>query len=138
MKRAIFLNRYFSPDHSATSQILPDLAFHVAASGMETHVVTSQQLYDDPDARLSSQETVRDVHTRFHFFCPGRIGSARILASTSSVPAVSTLCPKGASSTTSSVKPGLLGADDESLIVPVRSAEGQISSISGPSLRAIW
>src|SRR3984893_19333280 len=75
MKRAIFLNLYFSPDHSATSQILTDLAFHVAASGMETHVVTSQQLYDDPDARLSSQETVRDVHTRFHFFCPGRIGS---------------------------------------------------------------
>ena len=62
MKRAIFLNRYFSPDHSATSQILTDLAFHVVASGMETHVVTSQQLYDDPDARLSSEETVRDVH----------------------------------------------------------------------------
>jgi len=74
---------------------------------------------------------------RFNFFGLRQLG-ARILASTSSVPAVSTLCPKGASSTTSSVKPGLLGADDESLIVPVRSAEGQISSISGPSLRAIW
>jgi glycosyltransferase involved in cell wall biosynthesis len=62
MKRAIFLNRFFFPDHSATSQILTDLAFHSAASGIETHIVTSKQLYDDPDARLPTEETVRDVH----------------------------------------------------------------------------
>jgi colanic acid biosynthesis glycosyl transferase WcaI len=62
MKRVIFLNRFFFPDHSATSQILSDLAFHLAASGTETHVITSRQLYDEPDARLPYEETVRDVH----------------------------------------------------------------------------
>jgi colanic acid biosynthesis glycosyl transferase WcaI len=62
MKRTIFLNRYFYPDHSATSQILTDVAFHLTRSGIETHVITSQQLYDDPDARLSSEETLCDVH----------------------------------------------------------------------------
>jgi hypothetical protein len=32
MKRVIFLNRFFFPDHSATSQILTDLAFYLARS----------------------------------------------------------------------------------------------------------
>jgi len=62
MKRVIFLNRFFFPDHSATSQILTDLAFHLAKSGIETHVITSRQLYDDPDARLPPEEILRDVH----------------------------------------------------------------------------
>src|SRR5262245_34565845 len=61
-QRVIFLNRFFFPDHSATSQILSDLAFHLAASGTETHVITSRQLYDEPNSRLPRQETVRDVH----------------------------------------------------------------------------
>ena len=30
MPRLIFVNRFFHPDHSATSQILCDLAFHLA------------------------------------------------------------------------------------------------------------
>jgi hypothetical protein len=47
MKRVIFLNRFFFPDHSATSQILTDLAFYLARSGFNTHVITSRQLYDD-------------------------------------------------------------------------------------------
>jgi hypothetical protein len=29
----IFVNKYFYPDHSATSQILSDLVFHLARSG---------------------------------------------------------------------------------------------------------
>ena len=32
MRRLIFINRFFFPDHSATSQILSDLAFHLAGS----------------------------------------------------------------------------------------------------------
>ena len=52
MKRIIFLNRFFFPDHSATSQIVSGLAFHLAASGLRVHVITSRQLYDDPQARL--------------------------------------------------------------------------------------
>jgi colanic acid biosynthesis glycosyl transferase WcaI len=62
MKRLIFLNRFFSPDHSATSQILSDLAFHFARLRAEVHVITSQQLYDAPRTNLAKQEKVRNVH----------------------------------------------------------------------------
>ena len=40
MARLIFVNRFFCPDHSATSQILSDLAFDLADAGREVHVVT--------------------------------------------------------------------------------------------------
>ncbi len=36
--RVIFVNRFFHPDHSATSQIASDLAFELAARGMEVVV----------------------------------------------------------------------------------------------------
>jgi colanic acid biosynthesis glycosyl transferase WcaI len=61
MKRVFFINRYFFPDHSATSQILSQLAFHLAASGRSIHVITSQQIYDNPDARLSAEEIKNGV-----------------------------------------------------------------------------
>lgn len=61
MKRLIFLNRFFSPDHSATSQIVSDLAFHLAASGFDVHVITSRQLYDDPKANLPARATIQGV-----------------------------------------------------------------------------
>jgi colanic acid biosynthesis glycosyl transferase WcaI len=60
-RRVIFVNRYFHPDHSATSQLVSDLAFHLAARGWAVEVVTSRQLYDDAGARLVSTETVRGV-----------------------------------------------------------------------------
>ena len=40
--KLVFVNRYFHPDHSATSQILGDLAFHLASAGNDIHVVTSR------------------------------------------------------------------------------------------------
>src|SRR5471030_2484192 len=61
MARLIFLNRYFFPDHSATSQILSDLAFYLADGGRDVHVVTSRQLYEDPKAQLPARETIRGV-----------------------------------------------------------------------------
>jgi len=61
MKRIIFANRYFFPDHSATSQILGDLAFHLAGRGNAVHVITSRQRYDDPGARLPETETIAGV-----------------------------------------------------------------------------
>jgi glycosyltransferase involved in cell wall biosynthesis len=61
MQRLFFVNRYFHPDHSATSQILSDLAFHLAASKRHVHVITSQQRYDDPESRLPAKETVNGV-----------------------------------------------------------------------------
>jgi colanic acid biosynthesis glycosyl transferase WcaI len=48
MKRPIVLNRFFYPDHSATSQILTDLMLHFAASGVDVHVITSRQLMTIP------------------------------------------------------------------------------------------
>src|SRR6266567_1235840 len=61
MKRIIFLNRFFFPDHSATSQLLSDLAFHLASAGRDVHVVASRQLYEDPRAELPPEEIVAGV-----------------------------------------------------------------------------
>ncbi len=59
--RVIFLNRYFHPDHSATSQMLSDLAFFLAGVGYEVCVVTSCQRYDDAAAGLSLRERIDGV-----------------------------------------------------------------------------
>jgi len=61
MRRLIFINRFFYPDHSATSQILSDLAFHLANTGREIHIVTSRQIYDAPQASLPEHEIINGV-----------------------------------------------------------------------------
>jgi len=61
MKRIVFLNRFFFPDHSATSQIVSDLAFQLAGAGHEVHVISSRQRYDDPRAGLLAFEEIRGV-----------------------------------------------------------------------------
>ncbi|TKB59910.1 MAG: glycosyltransferase family 4 protein [Nitrospira sp.] len=61
-RKIIFINRYFYPDHSATSQLLSDLAFDLASRGQEIHVVTGCQLYGDPHAALSAEELIHGVH----------------------------------------------------------------------------
>ena len=57
----IFINRFFHPDHSATSQIVSDLAFSLAAHGEPVQVITSRGLYDKPEAQLPIHEIVNDV-----------------------------------------------------------------------------
>lgn len=57
----IFVNRFFFPDHSATSQLLSDLAFYLAGLGDQVHVVTSRQRYEDPAAYLPAEERVNGV-----------------------------------------------------------------------------
>ena len=59
--RLVFVNRYFHPDLSATSQILGDLAFALAARGHRVIVITSRQLYEAPDERLARREVVGGV-----------------------------------------------------------------------------
>src|SRR6516164_5084362 len=62
MPRLIFVNRFFFPDHSATSQILSDLAFCLARAGRDVHIVTSTQIYDDAKAALASSQIIDGVH----------------------------------------------------------------------------
>ena len=68
--RVFFFNRYVYPDHSATSQLLTDLARHLAATGEKVLLVGSRQRYDDPDASLAAQETADGFEIR-------RIGGSR-------------------------------------------------------------
>src|SRR4051812_9791260 len=77
--RVVFVNRYFYPDHSATSQMVSDLAFHLASRGWEVGVIASRQRYDDPGAALARREVVRGVDVRGvwsttfgRHFLPGR------------------------------------------------------------------
>lgn len=64
MAKTIFVNRYFYPDHSATSQLLSDLAFDLASRGQNIHVITGCQMYGDPRASLPGEETIHGVHVR--------------------------------------------------------------------------
>lgn len=72
MARLIFVNRFFYPDHSATSQILSDLAFALSENGHDVHVVASRQIYDQPAASLPAEETVNGV--RIHRVLTTRYG----------------------------------------------------------------
>lgn len=75
--KLVFVNRYFHPDHSATSQLLSDLAFHLAAQGVAVTVVTSAQSYDDPGVRLPPRERVKGVD--IHRVWSTRNGRGRLL-----------------------------------------------------------
>jgi len=48
----VFVNRFAWPDHSATSQLLSDLAAGLAGRGMAVSLVASRLRYDDVAARL--------------------------------------------------------------------------------------
>jgi len=56
--RIFFFNRFVAPDLSATSQILTDLAGHLAARGMAVTLVGSRQRYDDAAALLPESERI--------------------------------------------------------------------------------
>jgi glycosyltransferase involved in cell wall biosynthesis len=75
--RVFFVNRYFYPDESATAQLLADLAFGLAATGVEVHVVCSRQLYTDEAAALPTRETIGAVHV--HRLWTTRFGRDRLL-----------------------------------------------------------
>jgi glycosyltransferase involved in cell wall biosynthesis len=59
-----FVNRYFHPDESATSQLLSDLCFGLAQQGFEVRVITSRQRYDHPRARLPRREVIQGVRVQ--------------------------------------------------------------------------
>ncbi len=77
LMKLIFLNRFFSPDHSATSQLLTDLAFHLADAGHEVHVICSRQLYESPEAQLMAFDQVRSVQV--HRVWTSRFGRTNLV-----------------------------------------------------------
>ena len=77
MPKVVFVNRFFAPDHSATSQILSDLAYYLARSGLDVHVVTSRLRYDDPAARLAAHEVLDGVHV--HRVWTSRFGRGNLV-----------------------------------------------------------
>lgn len=58
--KIVFVNRFFFPDLSATSQLLTELTLDLAERA-EVHVVTSRLRYDDPAARLPARAQYRGV-----------------------------------------------------------------------------
>lgn len=75
--RVVFVNRYYAPDVSATSQMLTDLAEALARDGLQITVVCSRQLYEDPHAVLAPRETTRGVSILRVYTT--RFGRARLL-----------------------------------------------------------
>lgn len=75
--KIIFLNRFFYPDHSATSQMLSDLAFYLAGRGHDVQIITSRQLYEAPEAQLAKFEQIRGVQV--HRVWTSRFGRGNLL-----------------------------------------------------------
>lgn len=76
MAKTIFVNRYFYPDYSATSQLLSDLAFDLASRGQDIHVITGCQLYGNARASLPTDESIHGVQV--HRVHTSRFGRARL------------------------------------------------------------
>jgi colanic acid biosynthesis glycosyl transferase WcaI len=75
-RRVIFVNRYFFPDLSATSQMLTDLVRELGQQCFELHVICSRQLYDDANARLPARDHYADA--RLHRCWSARFGRDRL------------------------------------------------------------
>jgi glycosyltransferase involved in cell wall biosynthesis len=75
--KIVFVNRYYDPDLSATSQMLTDLARGLAARGFDVHAVCSRQLYDDPAPQMIAYEVLAGVHV--HRVATTRLGRSRLL-----------------------------------------------------------
>lgn len=76
-RRLIFVNRYFYPDVSASSQMLSDLALGLATERLERHVICSRQLYEDARVRLPAHDHWKAVN--IHRCWSTRFGRARLL-----------------------------------------------------------
>jgi glycosyltransferase involved in cell wall biosynthesis len=59
--RDVFINRFYRPDQSATSQLCGELAEHLASTGMMVAVITSRLCHDNPRADLPACDTLSGV-----------------------------------------------------------------------------
>lgn len=60
-RRIVFVNRFYAPDHSATAQILTDLAEFLVGRGWDVEIVTSRLIYGTASAGLPAREVVNGV-----------------------------------------------------------------------------
>jgi glycosyltransferase involved in cell wall biosynthesis len=60
-RRVVFVNRFYAPDHSATAQILTDLAEYLARQGWVVEIVTSRLIYGTAGASLPPRERINGV-----------------------------------------------------------------------------
>jgi colanic acid biosynthesis glycosyl transferase WcaI len=61
MAKVIFVNRFFYPDQSATSQLLTDLAFFLAEESHDVHVITSGNMVAGKVTQLRRDEIISKV-----------------------------------------------------------------------------
>lgn len=59
--KIVFINRFYWPDNSATSQILTDLAEHLSSGGIDVCVVTSRLSYVSADLLFPSDDRRKGV-----------------------------------------------------------------------------
>ena len=78
--KIVFVNRFFYPDYSATSQLLSDLAFYLSDRNKDITVVTSRQRYNDPAAKLPSSEKIKNV--QIYRIWTARFGRLNLLGRT--------------------------------------------------------
>jgi colanic acid biosynthesis glycosyl transferase WcaI len=77
--KIVFVNRFFYPDISATSQMLSDAAFYLAGKGLEVHVVTSRLNYESEE-KLVSRDVIKGVQV--HRIWTSSFGRAKLLGRT--------------------------------------------------------
>ncbi len=64
MKKLIFINRFFYPDISATSQILTDLALALPKDKYQIYIICSRQLYLNSKSNLPKKESYKGIKIR--------------------------------------------------------------------------
>jgi glycosyltransferase involved in cell wall biosynthesis len=74
--KVIFVNRFFWPDLSATSQMVTDLAKFLAGRGVEVHVLASRMHHDRPAERLDPSAEVEGV--KIHRIWTTRFGRGNL------------------------------------------------------------
>ena len=62
VRRLLFVNQYYWPDHASTAQHLADLAESLAARGFECHVLCAQSRYGSDEPARPADEVHEGVH----------------------------------------------------------------------------
>ena len=79
MKRIFFLNRFYAPDHSATSQLVSDVAAYLASCGHEIHVITSRPSLTTIPAGPSPARRDDPGGAEFHRIATTQFGRSKLV-----------------------------------------------------------